>query len=423
MSERMKLSERINVMLFHFDQRLGPRLLFNISETTDERITSALTRLMDFNFLEEMKAFVNAMANVVYSSMFFSVSNPLARGGVEQFMLSVVVFDPTITEYLTIASLEDEISKTISKLAGLSEMLVLVTETKPTIEDYPEVAYYMQELKDKVVSLFQEIFFGEMEGGQDAISEVLRRIGNEAGKKIISELSTKEKVSGRPLLSKVIDSPILARWGKFSILHLDPYEKVATISVKHSIWADSLGVIATKTCAFIEGLLESIMSSILNDSVICRETRCASEYSYVKECMFQITSGEIRRERMKTEEEQTIKEMGMKEREEALEAIRRDIGEEFYYQIEDPMIRLIQLFNKASFISDFYFDEKKFLVVCNYWRYSDDIMCNSCQEWIEKHSKVKINLLKSKHRICEITYENEENKDHEKGKEKENDNK
>ncbi|MHA1778651.1 MAG: hypothetical protein ACTSYN_03675, partial [Candidatus Heimdallarchaeaceae archaeon] len=86
-------------------------------------------------------------------------------------------------------------------------------------------------------------------------------------------------------------------------------------------------------------------------------------------------------------------------------------GEEFYYQIEDPMIRLIQLFNKASFISDFYFDEKKFLVVCNYWRYSDDIMCNTCKKWIEESSKVKINLVKSKHRICEITYENETNEE------------
>ena len=185
MSERMKLSERINVMLFHFDQRLGPRLLFNIAETTDDRITAALTRLMDFNFLQEMKAFVNAMANVVYSSMFFSIPNPLARGGIEQFMLSVVVFDPTITEYLTISSLEDEISKTISKLITLSEMLVIVTEAKPTIDEYPEVAHCMQELKDKVIAMFQEIFYGEIEGGQDAISEVLRRIGNEAGKKII----------------------------------------------------------------------------------------------------------------------------------------------------------------------------------------------------------------------------------------------
>ena len=103
-------------MLFHFDQRLGPRLLFNVAEIQDPRITASLTRLMDFNFLQEMKAIVNAMANVVYSSMFFSIPNPMARGGVEQFMISFVIFDPTITEYLTISSLEEEMSKTISKL-------------------------------------------------------------------------------------------------------------------------------------------------------------------------------------------------------------------------------------------------------------------------------------------------------------------
>jgi len=55
MSERVDLRNRINVMLFHFDQRLGPRLLFNVAEIQDARITASLTRLMDFNFMQEMK--------------------------------------------------------------------------------------------------------------------------------------------------------------------------------------------------------------------------------------------------------------------------------------------------------------------------------------------------------------------------------
>ena len=57
MAERADLRKRINVMLFHFDQRLGPRLLFNVADIQDASITASLTRLMDFNFLEENKAF------------------------------------------------------------------------------------------------------------------------------------------------------------------------------------------------------------------------------------------------------------------------------------------------------------------------------------------------------------------------------
>jgi hypothetical protein len=139
--------------------------------------------------------------------------------------------------------------------------------------------------------------------------------------------------------------------------------------------------------------------------------RCASEYSYVKDCIFQIAPGGNSREIIAYKEDQTIKEMGVKEREKAMEAINADIGGQFYQEL-DPMIRLIQLFNKAHFISDHFIQESegevKFLVVCNYWRYPKEIMCNTCEKWIRKSSKVPVNLLKSKHRICEITYETDE---------------
>ena len=98
--------------------------------------------------------------------------------------------------------------------------------------------------------------------------------------------------------------------------------------------------------------------------------------------------------------------MGKKEREITMEAINEDIGEQFYGEL-DPMIRLIQLFNKAPFISDHFIqdeEEVKFLVVCNYWRYSKEIMCNTCENWIRTCSQIPVNLVKSEHRICEITY-------------------
>jgi len=392
-------------MLFHFDQRLGPRLLFDITKVTESHVKAALTRLMDFNFLIEMKAFVNAMANVVYTSMFFSINNPLARGGREQFMLSVVVFEPTITEYLMISSLEEELSKTISKLVTMPEMLIIVSEANPKLEDYPDIAELLYQLKDKAISVFEEFFYGQFEGGQDAISELLRKIGNEAGKNILSkELHENKNSTSRTKIISILDSPIVGRWGKFSLLHYDPYEKVATISVKNSIWTESIGVIATKTCAFIEGMLEAIFSSVLNENVVCREMRCASQYSYVTECMFQISPSIVGEERVTYREEQTIREIGFQEREKTLELLKKDIGLELYYQIDDPMIRLNQLFNKAPFISDFYFDESKFLVVCNYWRYPDEIMCSSCETWIRNTTKVDIKLTKSQHRLCEIIY-------------------
>ncbi len=411
MAERADLRNRINVMLFHFDQRLGPRLLFNVAEIQDTRITASLTRLMDFNFLEENKAFVNAMANVVYSSMFFSIPNPIARGGVEQFMLSFVIFDPTITEYLTISSLEEEMSKVISKLVLLSEMFIIITYTNPVLEDFPEVENLLKSLKDNTISIFQEVFIGQMEGTKDAISQVLGKIGFEAGKQIAQDLRVDEEGSVRSYTAALTNSPILKRWGNINILHFDPGEKVATVSIDSSIWTESLGVIATKTCAFIEGMLEAIFSKILDEPIICDEMRCASEYSYVKDCIFQIAPGGNNREIRSYKEDQTIKDMGMKERGKTIDAIHADIGEQFYYDL-DPMIKLIQLFNKAPFISDHFIEqseeEVKFLVVCNYWRYPNEIMCNSCEKWIRKTSKVPVNLLKSKHRICEITYEAED---------------
>ncbi len=410
MAERADLRNRINVMLFHFDQRLGPRLLFNVAEIQDARITASLTRLMDFNFLEENRAFVNAMANVVYSSMFFSIPNPIARGGVEQFMLSFVIFDPTITEYLTISSLEEEMSKIISKLILLSEMFIIITYTNPVLEDFPEVESLLKSLRDNTISVFQEIFIGQIEGTKDAISQVLGKIGFEAGKQIAQGLRVDEKGSVKAYTDALVNSPILSRWGNMNILHFDPGEKVATISLDRSIWTESLGVIATKTCAFIEGMLEAIFSKILDEPIICDEMRCASEYSYVKDCIFQIAPGGSNREIIAYKEDQTIKDMGAQEREKAMEAINADIGEQFYQEL-DPMIRLIQLFNKAHFISDHFIqdseEEVKFLVVCNYWRYPNEILCNSCEKWIRKSSKVPVKLLKSKHRICEITYETE----------------
>lgn len=408
MAERADLRHRINIMLFHFDQRLGPRLLFNVAEIQDARITASLTRLMDFNFLEENKAFVNAMANVVYSSMFFSIPNPIARGGVEQFMLSFVIFDPTITEYLTISSLEDEMSKIISKLILLSEMFIIITYTNPILDDFPEVENLLKSLKDNAINVFQDIFYGQFEGTKDAISQVLGKIGYEAGKQIAQGLYVDKKGSVRAYTEALVTSPILTRWGNINILHFDPGEKVATVSIDKSIWTESLGVIATKTCAFIEGMLEAIFSKILDERIICDEMRCASEYSYVKDCIFQIAPGGSSREIRAYKEDQTIKEMGMQERKIAMEAINADIGEQFYLEL-DPMIRLIQLFNKAPFVSDHFIQESeeevKFLVVCNYWRYPKEIMCNTCEKWIRDSSKVPINLLKSKHRICEITYE------------------
>ncbi|MCE7741800.1 MAG: hypothetical protein GOP50_05025 [Candidatus Heimdallarchaeota archaeon] len=410
MAERADLRNRINVMLFHFDQRLGPRLLFNVAEIQDTRITASLTRLMDFNFLEENRAFVNAMANVVYSSMFFSIPNPIARGGVEQFMLSFVIFDPTITEYLTISSLEEEMSKIISKLILLSEMFIIITYTNPILEEFPEVENLLKSLRDNTISVFQDIFIGQIEGTKDAISQILGKIGFEAGKQIAQELRVEEEDSVKAYTDALVNSPILTRWGNINILHFDPGEKVATISVDGSIWTESLGVIATKTCAFIEGMLEAIFSKILDEPIICDEMRCASEYSYVKDCIFQIAPGGSSREITAYKEDQTIKDMGAQEREKAVEAIISDIGEKFYHEL-DPMIRLIQLFNKAPFVSDHFIqdseEEVKFLVVCNYWRYPNEIMCNSCEKWIRKSSKVPVNLLKSKHRICEITYETE----------------
>ena len=411
MAERADLRNRINVMLFHFDQRLGPRLLFNVAEIQDARITASLTRLMDFNFLEEMKAFVNAMANVVYSSMFFSIPNPVARGGVEQFMLSFVIFDPTITEYLTISSLEEEMSKTISKLILLSEMFIIITYTNPVLEDFPEVENLLKSLKNNAINVFQDIFYGQFEGTKDAISQILGKIGYEAGKQIVQELHITEKDSVKAYTDALLKSPTLKRWGNINILHLDPGEKVATISLDHSIWTESLGVIATKTCAFIEGMLEAIFTKILDESIICDEMRCASEYSYVKDCIFQIAPGRGNREIIAYREDQTIKEMGIQERAKTIELINEEIGDQFYYDL-DPMIRLIQLFNKAPFISDHFIQESeeevKFLVVCNYWRYPKEIMCNSCENWIRNSSQVAINLLKSKHRICEITYETDD---------------
>ena len=410
MAELSDLRNRINVMLFHFDQRLGPRLLFNVAEIQDTRITSSLTRLMDFNFLEEMKAFVNAMANVVYSSMFFSIPNPMARGGVEQFMLSFVIFDPTITEYLTISSLEEEMTKTISKLIVLSEMFIVITYANPILDDFPEVANCLTSLKDDAISVFQELFYGQFEGRKDAISQILGKIGNDAGKKIIQRYKPTKDDSLRSYLRTLITSPIVSRWGEISVLHFDPDEKVATVSLKNSIWTDSLGVIATKACAFVEGMLETIFSQILNEPIICNEMRCAAEYSYVHDCIFQIAPGRVSRDIIAYKEDQTIRDMGENERKKTMELIKEDIGEQFYYEF-DPMIRLIQLFNKAPFIPDHFIKETedavKFLVVCNYWRYPDEIICKSCEKWIRDSSSVEVDLLKSEHRICEITYQKE----------------
>jgi len=410
MSERVDLRNRINVMLFHFDQRLGPRLLFNVAEIQDARITASLTRLMDFNFMQEMKAFVNAMANVVYSSLFFSIPNPLARGGSEQFMLSVVIFDPTITEYLMISSLEDEMVKTISRLIELSEMFIIVTYTDPILDDFPEVANCLSSLRDKAIGIFQELFYGQFEGRKDAISQILGKIGIEAGKNIIQKLIPEQDYSSRTYLDAILNSPTLSRWGRINILHFDPDEKVATVSLKNSIWTDSLGVIATKACAYVEGMLEAIFSHILEEPIICNEMRCAAEYSYVQDCIFQIAPGGVSREIISLQEDQAIREMGKNERKITIEAIKEDIGEEHYYNL-DPMIKLIQIFNKAPFISDHFYQQSesqiKFLVVCNYWRYPDDIFCKTCEQWIKKFSKVSVNLTKSKHRICEITYETE----------------
>ena len=409
MAERADLRNRINVMLFHFDQRLGPRLLFNVAEIQDERITASLTRLMDFNFLEEHRAFVNAMANVVYSSMFFSVPNPLARGGAEQFMLSFVIFDPTITEYLTISSLEEEMSKTISKLVELSEMFIIITYSKPILDDFPEVDSCLSSLRDNAINIFQELFYGQFEGRKDAISQILGKIGFEAGKAIQSKLRPEHSDSSRTYLDAILRSPTINRWGLITILHFDPDEKVATVSLKNSIWTDSLGVIATKACEYVEGMLESIFSQILGEPIVCNEMRCAAEYSYVQDCIFQIAPRGVNRETISYREDQTIREMGISDREETIDLITQDIGEQIYQEL-DPMIKLIQLFNKAPFISDFFFDETKFLVVCNYWRYPDEIICNTCERWLKKSSKEKISLTKSKHRICEITYEPEEEK-------------
>ncbi|MHA1218024.1 MAG: hypothetical protein ACTSO5_04975 [Candidatus Heimdallarchaeaceae archaeon] len=411
MTERVDLRNRINVMLFHFDQRLGPRLLFNVAEIQDPRITASLTRLMDFNFLQEMKAIVNAMANVVYSSMFFSIPNPMARGGVEQFMISFVIFDPTITEYLTISSLEEEMSKTISKIMMLSEMFIIITYSNPILDDFPEIENCLNVLRDNAINIFQELFYGQFEGAKDATSQILGKIGYEAGKQVLQQVHEDKFENLRSYLDAIVQSPIISRWGNINILHFDPEEKVATVSLDSSIWTESLGVIATKTCAFVEGMLEAVFSKILDEHIICDEMRCASEYSYVKDCIFQIAPGGSNREITSYREDQTIREMAIEDREKTMEHIRDDIGEQFYYEF-DPMIRLIQLFNKAPFISDHFIqeteEEVKFLVVCNYWRYPNDVICNSCEKWIKDSSKVPIYLLKSKHRICEITYETEE---------------
>ena len=408
MAEKSDLLNRINVMLFHFDQRLGPRLLANVAEVQESRITGSLTRLMDFNFLQEMKAFVNAMANVVYSSMFFSIPNPLARGGVEQFMLSFVIFDPTITEYLTISSLEEEMSKTISKLIELTELFVIITYSSPILDDFPELGNCLSSLRDNAINIFQELFYGQFEGRKDAISQILGKIGYEAGRNIYHRFNPEEYDSSRTFLDAILRSPIITRWGSISILHFDPEEKVATASVENSIWTDSLGVIATKACAYVEGMLEAIFSLILEEPIICNETRCAAEYSYVQNCIFQIAPGGISREIISYREDQTIREMGFNERKETVELIQEDIGKQLFHELEDPMIKLNKLFNKAPFISDFFFDMTKFLVVCNYWRYPDDIICNTCEQWIEETCNAKIELVKSKHRICEISYMEEE---------------
>ncbi|MHA1864958.1 MAG: hypothetical protein ACTSWZ_00500, partial [Candidatus Heimdallarchaeaceae archaeon] len=192
-----------------------------------------------------------------------------------------------------------------------------------------------------------------------------------------------------------------------SLMHFDPEEKVASIAVRNSIWTDSLGVIATKTCSFIEGMLETIFSRIFEDKIFCEETRCASEYSYIQECLFQISREGAGREQAVHASTQAIREMGLREREKTIELINQEIGRDIYYEL-DPMIRLIQLFNKCSFINDFYFDEEKFLLVCGFWKHPDNIMCNDCEKWIAETCKTDISLEKTEHRICEITLKNDD---------------
>ncbi len=408
MSDRTDLLNRINVLLFHFDQRLGPRLLLNAAEIRDSRVISSLTRLMDFNFLEEMKAFVNAMANVVYSSMFFPIPNPLARGGMEQLMLTTIVFEPTITEYMMISSLEEEMRKTISKMNMLPEMASVITTPNPSLKDFPELAKHLTNLRDTAISIFQDLFYGQFGEQQDAISQILGKVGTEAGRKAIQDYQKQDKEPLRTTLDRILRSSTISRWGKFSILHLDPEENVATISVRNSIWTESLGVIATKACAFIEGLLESIFKNLYNRQIRCKETRCAAEYSYVQECLFQVLPKTSGNEKTTFRELQAIMEMAKKEREETIQMIKDDIGLEIYYDLE-PLIRLIQLFNKAPFISDFYFDESKFLIVCNYW--TEEKICDSCEQWIQETSKVPCKLIKTEHRICELTMLEEETKE------------
>lgn len=78
------------LILSHFNQVLGPRIVLKIPESFDNESLNDIPRLLD---LYQEGFFVYEKGDLSIANLLFKIQSPKARGGIEVLMISIVIFE------------------------------------------------------------------------------------------------------------------------------------------------------------------------------------------------------------------------------------------------------------------------------------------------------------------------------------------
>ncbi len=143
-----------NLVLSHFDCRIGPRVFLNVPELPNQGLLWEIPRLMD---IDEKAFFIHEFEEFKTTNLVFTIPSPIARGGQETLMISIIILnddeaDPRIYQEL-LEQFVDELKKS-------KEAYKAFYKESKKIEGCFEVYNKIKDLLNSVyLSLPKETFF------------------------------------------------------------------------------------------------------------------------------------------------------------------------------------------------------------------------------------------------------------------------
>jgi len=104
------------LVLSYFDSRVGPKVVLNVPELPNLSLLDQVSRLMDFY---EEAFFIHEFGELKTSNLIFTVPSPVARGGQEILMISILILNDEETDPKIFQTLLEQFAHELISIKGV----------------------------------------------------------------------------------------------------------------------------------------------------------------------------------------------------------------------------------------------------------------------------------------------------------------